>query len=568
MPKRFNMSDAKRISRPLFISAILFSILANLLMLTGPLFMLQIYDRVLSSRSEETLVSLFILVGALYMLMALLDFARGRVMARIGARIQDQLGQRVFQATLTPNTVPSPNKTTALRDLDALQSFYSSPAFLALMDVPWTPIFLAAIFIFHPYLGLLAVTGGALIILLTAINQFLTYGKVRQAQGLSEQAHAFAVETRQGNEVVLAQGMQSGMTERWLAKREQGLVKSVSAADWTGSFTSLIKSFRLFLQSAMLALGAYLVLQGHVTGGAMIASSIMLGRALAPVEQLMGQWPVFQRYRAGLKSLSSLLTSIPKPEEKTALPTPQASVSATGLSYIPVGTNKPVLRNISFRLDAGHALGVIGRSGSGKSTLAKALLGLRSATTGEVRIGGATLSQYGMDDLGKHIGYLPQEVTLFTGTIAENIARMSTAPDSEAVVSAAKRANAHELITNLSNGYDTVISGNDHQLSGGQRQRIALARALYSDPVLLILDEPNSALDADGSAALNTCVRKFKEDGKSVIIMTHRPAAISECDMLMVLEAGAMTAFGPSQEVMKAKLQNSSQVARVTNARN
>lgn len=424
------------------------------------------------------------------------------------------------------------------------------------MDVPWTPLFLVAIFIFHPYLGLLAVGGGGAIILLTLINQLMTSRKTREAQIATEQAHSFAAETRAGNEVVRSQGTSGQMTERWLGQRNGALTKSTFAADWTGSFSSLIKAFRLFLQSAMLALGAYLVLKGQVTGGAMIASSIMLGRALAPVEQLMGQWPVFQRFRSGWKALAMLFSNVPLEEPKTKLPVPSASVTVSGLAIVPPGSKKPNVKNVSFKLEPGQALGVIGRSGSGKSTLAKALLGLWQPAMGEIRIGGATLDQYEPDELGQHIGYLPQDVTLFHGTVAENIARMAQEPDSGAVVSAAKKANAHDMITGLVDGYDTYVEGNESQLSGGQRQRIALARALYGEPVLLILDEPNSALDAEGSNALNASVRKLKAADKSVIIMTHRPAAISECDVLMVMDQGAVTAFGPRDDVMKSMLKN------------
>jgi ATP-binding cassette, subfamily C, type I secretion system permease/ATPase len=300
-----------------------------------------------------------------------------------------------------------------------------------------------------------------------------------------------------------------------------------------------------------------------VTGGAMIASSILMGRALAPVEQLMGQWAVLQRARSGFLSLAQLLSITPPLPPRTGLPAPRAHLAVSALSILPPGAKKATVLNVSFELQPGQALGVIGNSGSGKSTLAKALLNLWPAAAGEIRFSDATLEQYESDELGRKIGYLPQTVTLFNGTVAENIARMSIDVDSEAVVAAATRANAHQMITGLADGYDTRLEGSNSQLSGGQKQRIALARALYGDPELLILDEPNSALDAEGSNALNACVREFKRAGKSVILMTHRPSAISECELLMVMDAGRVTAFGPRNEVIKSMLQNADDVRKV-----
>ncbi len=486
-------------------------------------------------------------------------------MARIGSRLQKALDVRVFDATLNRSLLPhgGGRSANALRDLDSVQAFYSSPGFLAVMDIPWTPVFLAAIFIFHPYLGWLAVGGGGFLIVLTIANQLITFSKVREAQISSERAHSFAAEARAGSEVIRSQGMRGAVVERWINLRKAALSQSMFANDWTGSFSSLIKASRLFLQSAMLAVGAWLVLQGEITGGAMIAGSIILGRALAPVEQIMGQWPMVQRARSGRKELAQLLAATPQAEPRTALPVPEAQLVVSGLTVVPPGGKKATLRAVNFKLEPGQAIGVIGRSGSGKSTLARALLGLWRPAGGEIRLGGPTLDQYEPDDLGRHIGYLPQVVTLFNGTVAENIARMSTTPDAEGVIAAAKQANAHEMITSLPDGYDTFLEGNENQLSGGQRQRIALARALYGDPVLLILDEPNSALDADGSNALNASVRAYKATNKSVVIMTHRPTAISECDQLLVLEQGNVTAFGPRDEVMRSMLKNAEDVRRV-----
>ncbi len=544
--------------------AFLFSVFVNLLMLTGPLFMLQVYDRVLGSRAVETLTALFLLVALLYGLMAMLDFARGRIVARFGARFQSQLDARVFDATLRRSLNPQARAApaTALRDLESIQNLCASPVLLAVMDIPWTPVFLAAIFIFHPLLGWLAVAGGGLLIVIALLNQALTRRKVAEAQAASARANAFSEHARQAAEVVRSQGMQQDVTLRWLNQRSDALRQTIAASDWTGSFTSLTKSLRLFLQSAMLALGAWLVLQNELSPGAMIAGSILLGRALAPVEQSIGQWGMVEKARTAWTSLNQFLDHTPPEAERTKLPTPAAQLAAKGLTVIPPGATAPTLRNVTLNLEPGTALGVIGKSGSGKTTLAKALLGLWHPAAGEIRLGGATLDQYDPNDLGQHIGYLPQQVTLFNGSVAENIARMSQNPDSQAVVDAAKKANAHELILSLEKGYDTFLEGNDSQLSGGQKQRIALARALYGDPVLLILDEPNSALDADGTEALNAAVRGLKAAGKSAIIMTHRPQAISECDNLAVVEKGQVVKFGTRDEVLNAMVQNAGAIKR------
>jgi PrtD family type I secretion system ABC transporter len=560
---------ARRLGRGLLLWAFIFSVFVNILMLTGPLYMLQVYDRVLASRSVETLLALSLLVTGLYALMAVLDFARARVMGRVGARFQTALDGRVFEATLRRGMQPQDRTaaSAALRDLDALQSLFVSPVLLALMDLPWAPFFIAAIFIFHPMLGWLSIAGGVILVILAILNQVLTAQKVRQNQIALQVTHSFADEARAGAEIVLSQGIGRNMIQRWVRSRQEALAKGMVASDWTGTFTAITKSFRLFLQSAMLGVGAYYVLKGQMTAGSMIAGSILLGRGLAPIEQAMGQWPMLQRARAGWLSLGRYLATVPQRVVRTELPVPRANLAVSGLSVVPPGTKMPVLRNISFTLKPGHALGVIGRSGSGKSTLARALLGYWLPAAGEIRLGGATLDQYDIERLGQHIGYLPQSVQLFSGTVTENIARMDPKADAAAVIAAARAANAHEMITRLPEGYDTVLTGQESQLSGGQRQRIALARALYGDPVLLILDEPNSALDAEGSEALNLAVRQFKAAGKAVIIMTHRPKAIAECDMLMVLENGSVAAFGPRDEVMEKMLKNADTVQQTLRAR-
>lgn len=542
----------------------LFSIFVNLLLLTGPLFMMQVYDRVLGSRSEETLGALVILVTLLFALMGLLEFARGRVAARFGAKFQDELDKTVFGATLA-HAVPAQNRAvaaTGLRELETIQTFCASPVLLALMDIPWTPIFILGLFIFNTMLGWFAVCGGILLIVIAVISQIVTHRRLSVAETASNRAASLADQSRRATELIRSQGMETAMSGRWQALRRDALTERVGATDRLGAFTAATKAFRMFLQSAVLAVGAWLVLQDQMTAGAMIAGSVLLGRALAPVEQCIGNWRQIERASSAWKSLRRFLAQAPTDTARTELPVPKAALMVRGLFVSPPGSKVQTLRNVSFQITPGTALGVIGSSGSGKTTLAKAMLGLWKPLTGEIRLDGAELDHYDRTALGRILGYLPQEVILFTGTIAENIARMSPEPDAQKVVEAAKKANAHDLILGLPEGYDTVLAGNDSLLSGGQKQRIALARALYDDPVLVILDEPNSALDAEGSAALNQAVRGLKAADKAAVIMTHRPSAISECDTLLVLQKGQATAFGPRDEVLKSVLANAGDVAR------
>ena len=560
---KVEMGRIRRLNMPLFGSVFVFSIFVNLLMLTGPLYMLQVYDRVLGSQSEETLLALTVLLAFLYLMMGLLDFARGRVMARAGARVQHRLDERVFTAILRGSVLPNTARgALGLRDLESIQRLMSSPAMMAIFDVPWTPFFLLAIFMFHPALGILAVVGGGLLIVIAILNQRLTSQPLGQANGTVSRAEQMAAQIANEGETINAMGMRAAAFTRWKALRDLALTQQLSASDRAGAFSSFTKSTRLFLQSAMLGLGAYLVLQNEMTAGAMIAASILLGRALAPIEQTIGQWPAVQRAIQGRHDLVELLDKIPPFPTHTTLPRPKALLEVKDLSVVPPSESVPTLRMVSFTLHPGQALGVIGSSGSGKSTLARAITGLWPAGSGSIRLDGATLAQYAPDTLGSYIGYLPQSVHLFGGTIAENIARLPDAPNETAVIDAARRADAHEMILQLPGGYDTQVGAVNARLSGGQIQRIGLARALYGNPVLLVLDEPNSNLDNSGSIALNTAIQTMKAEGRSVLIMAHRPAAIQECDLLLVLDGGLRKAFGPRDDVLKATVSNHADIAR------
>ncbi|KAF0176168.1 MAG: ATP-binding cassette subfamily C bacterial [Rhodobacteraceae bacterium] len=544
----------------------IFSIFANILQLTGSLYMLQVYDRVLGSRSEATLVALSVLVTFLFLAMGILDNARARVMARIGAKMQDRLDRRVFSAAMRRLTL-QPNEPTAVaaqRDLEAIQRLWASPVLLAIFDIPWTPIFIAAIFIFHPYLGWLAVAGGIFLIIVTVLNQRMTLAPLNRTNNLTMVAERMSDMIKSESETVQALGMTGAAFDRWQKARGAALAESIAAGDLAGSFGGISKTFRVFLQSAMLGLGAWLVLKGELSAGAMIAGSILLGRALQPIEQAVGQWAVVTRAQEANRRLSDLLSRMPEEPTRTALPKPKAVLEAQNLTVIPPGEMQAVLRAVSFRIEPGQAMGVIGPSGAGKSTLARALIGVWKPAGGKVRLDGATLDQYDPDILGSYIGYLPQRITLFDGTIAENIARLHSGADPAQIVDAAKRAAAHDMIIKLPEGYDTRISQIGGRLSGGQIQRIGLARALYGNPVILVLDEPNSNLDNDGTIALNTAIRTTKEAGGAVLIMAHRPAAIQECELLLVLEDGMRRAFGPRDAVLREMVKNHNQITQAT----
>jgi len=552
------LRNAMSTCRSHFIAVAIFSVFVNMLMLTGPLFMLQIYDRVITSGSVETLVALLLLITGLFIMMGLLDFARGRVLARAGARFHSLLQPRIFDVIMRRSVLPSerakPN--TLARDLDSIRGILSGPAPFAIFDIPWTPIFIAVIFLFHPLMGWLAIGGGVVLMILALLNQLRSKEGNNQANAANFEADNLGEALRQNAEVVRGLGMRDAVLARWGRLRQLALEYGIGASDRSAGYTAGSKSLRFYLQSLMLAVGAWLVLQQEISAGMMIAGSILLGRALAPIEQAIGQWSQMQRAMQGWKSLGEILEKIPTERDKTALPAPKGYLSANKVSVFAPGDDVPVLRGISFAVEPGQALGVIGPSGAGKTTLAKVLVGIWPPAAGKVRLDGAALDQWPIDQLGKHIGYLAQEVGLFSGTVAENIARMEPQPNDQAVVEAAMRAGAHELLLSLTHGYNTEIGSEGGRLSGGQRQRVALARALYGDPPVLVLDEPNANLDAQGEQALVDAIREAKSRGKTVVVMAHRPSAIAACDLLLMLDKGLQVDFGPRDEVLKKRTRN------------
>jgi ATP-binding cassette subfamily C protein len=497
----------------------------------------------------------------LFAIMGLIDFARGRIMARVGARFQDALDQRVFDASLRRASVgKSTGSETALQDLESVQRLLTSPVLTSVFDMPWTPLFLVGIALFHPWLGMLAIAGGGMLILAAVFNQFATRRHTERMLTTTHNANRMSAQMQSEAELVSALGMRESAFARWKTVRRMSLQETMATADVGGGFTTTIKTFRLFLQSAMLGLGAFLVLKGELTPGAMIAGSILLGRALAPVELAVNQWAVVQRARKGWSNLVELLGTVPPVQPRTELPAPAAKLQLQQVTIVPPGEAQATLRMMSFDVMPGEAIGVIGSSGAGKSTLAKAITGVWRPAGGKIRLDGASLEQYDPAALGRYIGYLPQRVELFDGTIAENIARLQKDAPAEKIIDAAKKADAHEMILKLPDGYETQVAAHGGRLSGGQLQRIGLARAMYEDPVILVLDEPNSNLDNEGSMALNAAIRHMKQAGKSVLIMAHRPAAIQECDKLLALEHGQKRSFGPKDEVLKEVLRNHNEV--------
>ncbi len=536
-------------------SAAVFSGFVNLLMLTGPLFMVQVYDRVLASRSVETLTALILLVTFLFIIMAMLDTARGRIMTRCAARLQAGLDRRVFMATLTRSGTDPTDRAAglALRDLEAMQKALSAPVVLAAMDLPWVPIFLAAIFLFHPLLGWLAFVGGAVLIAATCAQQRVIGTDVARAAAAATRAEQCAGRFRQDTDVIRGLGMQDAAWMQWQSARGAALTAAVAVADTSGAINAVARAFRLFLQSAMLALGAWLTLNGQLSSGAMMASSVLLGRALAPLEGLIGGWPLAQRALQGRRRLAEFLTDPAPAVPRAILPNPRGALEVRDLSVMPPGAAKTTLRQLSFRLHRGQCVGVVGPSGAGKTTLVRAVAGIWKPDAGTIRLDGATLDQYGPERLGAAIGYLPQQVTLFEGTIAANIARLSATADPECILGAAKLAGAHEMITALVDGYDTLVSPTGSGcLSGGQIQRIGLARALFGDPALLILDEPDSSLDGAGIFALAAAIRRQKAKGGAVLLTAHRTTILRECDFLLALDNGSKRSFGPRDAVLAA----------------
>jgi PrtD family type I secretion system ABC transporter len=555
-PLHPEVAAALRECRRAFAGVAMFSGVVNLLMLAGPLYMLQVYDRVLTSRSVPTLVVLSILLVGAYAFQGALDLIRSRVVVRAAALLDGRLAHAVHGAVinLAVGTKHRAEGPQPVRDLDQIRTFMTGNGPIAFIDLPWIPVFLFICALVHPWLGITATAGGVVLFMMTLLTERASRIPARGVAQDAGTRSAMVEANRRNAETITAMGMAGSLAQRWSAINNRYIAAAARLSDVAGSYGSLSKVLRLLLQSAMLGLGAYLVIGQELGSGAMIAASIMMGRALAPIETTIANWRAFVAARQSLGRLSEALTrAVPKraADAPTTLPRPARSVAVEQLAVAAPGSATPIVRGVQFGLNAGEALGVIGPSGAGKTSLVRALVGLWRPLKGSVRLDGAALDQWDGELLGRHLGFVSQTVELFDGTIAENIARMSVAPDAEGVIRAARAAGAHDMILRLPSGYDTKVGEGGEALSGGQRQRIALARALYGEPFLVVLDEPNANLDTEGEAALHQAIVELKTRGAIVVLITHRPATLSACDRLLVLANGVQQGFGPRDEILR-----------------
>lgn len=553
---RAELATALRACRVAFVGVGIMTAALNVLFLTSSFFMLEVYDRVIPSRSVPTLVGLLILAGVLFLFQGLLDVLRGRIMVRIGASLDRSLRLRVYDTIArlpligrTPGGALQP-----LRDLDVLRGFLSGLGPTALFDLPWMPLYLGICFAFHPLIGVTALVGGILLLALTWLTELLTRRPAKAAVEAGAIRQTLAEQTRRNAEVIQAMGMGPRLAIEWDEANANYQKCHRDTSDISGGLGSISKVLRTALQSAVLAVGAYLVLQQQATGGIIIASSILTSRALAPVEIAIANWKNFVASRQAWRRLNDLLTIVPARVETMQLPAPHSGLAAESLSAMPPGTRIPVVQDVSFALKAGQGLGIIGASASGKSSLVRLLVGVWQPQGGKVRLDGASLDQWSPEALGPHVGYLPQDIELFAGTIAQNIARFAERPDPDAIIAAAKQAGVHDMVLRFAQGYDTQIGEAGVNLSGGQRQRIGLARALYGDPFLVVLDEPNSNLDHEGEQALTAAILGIRARNGIVIIVAHRPSALAGVDTLLIMGEGRMRAFGPKDQVLAGVL--------------
>lgn len=536
------------------------SAVLNLLALNGSLFMLQVYDRVLASRSIPTLVALCVLSAGLFGFQALLDSLRARLLLRLGESADARLSACVMRAIarLPLMSRGQGDGLQPLRDLDTIRSFFATPGPAALFDLPWIPVYLAICFLFHFWIGVTALAGTVVMVAITVFADVSARRPARIAAERGAARSSLAEQARRNAESLQAMGFADRILDRWQVENDAYLAANRSAGDTSGTMSAISRAIRQALQSAILAVGAWLVIQQEASAGVMIASSIMMGRTMAPVDSAIGSWRSFVAARQGWARLRKLEPVFQEAAPVLDLPAPCRDLRAEGLVIAPptaAGSGVlPTVTDISFRLAAGSALGVIGASGSGKSTLVRALTGVWPLLRGHVRLDGAALDQYGPEALGRHTGYLPQQAELFEGTVAENIARFDPDAAPEAIIAAAEAAGVHGFVTSLPQGYQTRIGHDGAGLSGGQRQRIGLARALYGNPFLLVLDEPNANLDADGEAAVVEVMKRQRERGGIAIVVAHRPSALGAVDHVLMMEAGRMKAFGPRDEVLSRVL--------------
>ena len=554
-PERSALSSALSGCRSAFVGIGIMSGMINILYLTGSFFMLEVYDRVLPSRSVPTLVGLAVLAAGLYAAQAILDLIRGRILVRIGASLDESLSGRIFDTVARlPLKVGQRNDgLQPLRDLDSIRSFLSGLGPVALFDLPWMPFYIAICFVFHPLIGITALLGAIVLVIVTVLTEYLTREPMKEATNFAIARNGLAETSRRNAEALIAMGMLGRIGKRWQDSNHSYLDGQQRVSDVAGGLGAISKVLRMMLQSAVLAVGGYLVIYQLATAGVIIAGAIIAARALAPVDLVIANWKGLVTARQGWNRLNRLLDLMPTQTAPMALQGPTRSLAVESAAVIAPGTQKVVAQDVQFTLEHGNGLGIIGPSGSGKSSVARMLVGVWAPAKGKVRLDGAALDQWSSEALGPHIGYLPQDVELLAGSVAQNISRFEPKADANTIIAAAKAAGVHELITGLSEGYETQVGEQGTALSAGQAQRIALARALYRDPFLVVLDEPNSNLDAEGDEALTKAVLSVRARGGIIVIIAHRPSAIAGVDLLLVMNQGRQQAFGPKDTIM-AKL--------------
>ncbi|WP_336489256.1 type I secretion system permease/ATPase [Methylobacterium nigriterrae] len=545
------LSQGVRSVMPALVTALIFSLFINILLLVGPLYMLQVYDRVLASRNEMTLIGLTVIAAFALLVYAALEALRARVLVRGGVAFDQRIAEPIFGAVHRGNILcPDAGHGRALRDVDTLREFLTGPGLLALCDAPWTPTFLFICFVLHPWFGWMTAAGGVVILALTLLNELATRRALAAAARAGASAGQCAQAALRNGEVLQAMGMLAAFRNLWNGRHQEVLACQMRASDRAGLIVALSKFVRMFLQMMILGAGAYLAIHREITAGSMIAASILSGRALAPIEVLVANWRGFSAARASYARLKHLDAAASPRVQRLALPRPRGEIEAENLVVAAPGKRIPILRGVSFRLAPGTVLGVVGASAAGKSSLARAMTGIWQVHRGSLRIDGSDLSHWDPQALGRHIGYLPQDVELFAGTVAQNIARFEEI-DAEAVIEVAQKAGCHELIQELDDGYNTQIGAGGYVLSGGQRQRIALARAMYGNPSFIVLDEPNASLDAAGDEALMQAVSELKRRGTTLMIVTHKMSILAEADLVIAMEGGAILASGSPEQVIR-----------------
>jgi ATP-binding cassette, subfamily C, type I secretion system permease/ATPase len=551
------LAAALHACRGAFIGTAAISGMSNVLQLTGSLFMLEVYDRVLPSRSVPTLIGLLVLVMFLFAALGVLDAVRSRILARIGGALDEQLSGRVYDTLVRlPLRIGGRSEgNQPLRDLDAIRAYLSSLGPVALFDLPWMPLYLAICFAFHPLIGVTALAGAIILIVLTLLTEISLRAPNKASTEAAILRNSLAEASRRNAEALTAMGMVGHMAKRWSDANRQYMASMGRASDVSAGLGSISKVLRMLLQSVVLAVGAYLVIHQEASGGIIIASSILSARALAPVDLAISNWRGLTAARSAWGRLNKLLLALPARVAPMELQPPTHRLAVENVSGAPPGVQKIIVQDVAFKLEAGQGLGIIGPSGSGKSSVARLLVGVWQPVRGSVRIDGAALDQWSPDALGEHIGYLPQDVELLAGTVAQNIARFELEPDNEAVIAAAKAVAVHDMIVRLPNGYDTQVGEQGGALSAGQAQRVALARAVYRNPFLVVLDEPNSHLDAEGDEALTRAILGVRERKGIVVVIAHRPSAIAGVDQIMVMNQGKVQGIGPKDEILAKALQ-------------